>query len=228
LTKVFNSVIFKTWRCLRRVPNLWGQYAVSTFKNGLLGAAAIAALVSLGTSVGANAATITDPATTFLSTLTISGVSPSGATIVGSVYDTDFGNFGAGTVETFLHTYFGGTITQIGGGDCPANCSQSGSGSNNGATYSGVASQLFAIHWGGGSSDQPFLGIEFSVAVTNFAISGFAHGVSFIRSYNGETTTGGGGDNPTPLPAALPLFASGLGALGLLGWRRKRKAQAAA
>jgi len=28
----------------------------------------------------------------------------------------------------------------------------------------------------------------------------------------------------TPLPGALPLFASGLGALGLLGWRRKRKA----
>ena len=31
----------------------------------------------------------------------------------------------------------------------------------------------------------------------------------------------------TPLPAALPLFASGLGALGLLGWRRKRKKAAA-
>jgi hypothetical protein len=30
----------------------------------------------------------------------------------------------------------------------------------------------------------------------------------------------------TPLPAALPLFATGLGGLGLLGWRRKRKAQA--
>ena len=27
-----------------------------------------------------------------------------------------------------------------------------------------------------------------------------------------------------PLPAALPLFATGLGALGLIGWRRKRKA----
>ncbi len=27
----------------------------------------------------------------------------------------------------------------------------------------------------------------------------------------------------TPLPAALPLFASGLGALGLFGWCRKRK-----
>ena len=35
-------------------------------------------------------------------------------------------------------------------------------------------------------------------------------------------------DTPaTPLPAAFPLFATGLGAIGLLGWRRKRKAQAA-
>jgi hypothetical protein len=54
-----------------------------------------------------------------------------------------------------------------------------------------------------------------------------------------DATTGGsvtfyaytlrGGSNspePTPLPAALPLFATGLGALGLLGWRRKRKAAA--
>jgi hypothetical protein len=31
----------------------------------------------------------------------------------------------------------------------------------------------------------------------------------------------------TPLPATLPLFASSLGALGLLGWRRKRKALSA-
>jgi hypothetical protein len=29
--------------------------------------------------------------------------------------------------------------------------------------------------------------------------------------------------NPTPLPATLPLFATGLGAMGLLGWRKKRK-----
>ena len=28
----------------------------------------------------------------------------------------------------------------------------------------------------------------------------------------------------TPLPTALPLFATGLGALGLRAWRRKRKA----
>ena len=45
-------------------------------------------------------------------------------------------------------------------------------------------------------------------------------------------TSGGiiGSEQPlaqTPLPATLPLFASGLSALGLLGWRRKRKALAA-
>jgi hypothetical protein len=28
------------------------------------------------------------------------------------------------------------------------------------------------------------------------------------------------------LPATLPLFATGLGGLGLLGWRRKKKAAA--
>jgi hypothetical protein len=33
--------------------------------------------------------------------------------------------------------------------------------------------------------------------------------------------------SPVPMPAALPLFATGLGVLGLLGWRRKRKAAAA-
>jgi hapalindole biogenesis HpiC1 cyclase-like protein len=32
----------------------------------------------------------------------------------------------------------------------------------------------------------------------------------------------------TPLPGALPLFATGLGAMGLSGWRRKRKAAALA
>jgi hypothetical protein len=32
----------------------------------------------------------------------------------------------------------------------------------------------------------------------------------------------------TPIPATLPLFSSGLGALGLLGWRKKRKLAAGA
>ena len=38
-----------------------------------------------------------------------------------------------------------------------------------------------------------------------------------ITGYSGEVTP------TTPLPAALPLFATGLGAMGLFGWRKKRK-----
>ncbi len=34
-----------------------------------------------------------------------------------------------------------------------------------------------------------------------------------------------GGITETPLAATLPLFATGLGAMGLFGWRRKRKSQ---
>jgi hypothetical protein len=30
----------------------------------------------------------------------------------------------------------------------------------------------------------------------------------------------------TPLPAAMPLFATGMGLMGWAGWRRRRKAQA--
>lgn len=43
-----------------------------------------------------------------------------------------------------------------------------------------------------------------------------------------ETIIAGAGVAQTPLPATLPLFASGLGGLGLLSWRRKRKAALAA
>jgi len=47
---------------------------------------------------------------------------------------------------------------------------------------------------------------------------------TFLGFPLGDVTTMGP-TNPSviPLPASLPLFASGLGALGLLGWRRKRK-----
>jgi hypothetical protein len=46
---------------------------------------------------------------------------------------------------------------------------------------------------------------------------------SDLLSISGSLVT-----SPVPLPAALPLFATGLGGLGLLGWRRKRKAGAVA
>ena len=56
-------------------------------------------------------------------------------------------------------------------------------------------------------------------------MNGIQNGQSY---FNIHTTMNGGGEirgqlGPVPLPTALPLFATGLAALGLLGWRRKRK-----
>jgi hypothetical protein len=49
----------------------------------------------------------------------------------------------------------------------------------------------------------------------------------FFASVEAQSSATELGTSATPLPAALPLFATGLGALGLLGWRRKRKNAAA-
>ena len=68
---------------------------------------------------------------------------------------------------------------------------------------------------------------------TTFALVGFTNltNVDFSAVYMGDNVNtivpDPGFDNinvaETPLPAALPLFATGLGALGLFGWRRKRR-----
>jgi hypothetical protein len=55
-------------------------------------------------------------------------------------------------------------------------------------------------------------------------INGIINGQSY---FNIHTVMNGGGEirgQLLPLPGALPLFVTGLGALGLLGWRRKKKA----
>ena len=52
----------------------------------------------------------------------------------------------------------------------------------------------------------------------------FATGLgTFNLSSMGDTTFSATG-TATPLPAALPLFAGGLSALALLGWRRGQRA----
>lgn len=46
----------------------------------------------------------------------------------------------------------------------------------------------------------------------------------FLAEFDNVLIAGDAAVAETPLPAALPLFATGLGALGLMRWRRKRKA----
>jgi|HubBroStandDraft_6_1064221.scaffolds.fasta_scaffold712716_2 hypothetical protein len=72
------------------------------------------------------------------------------------------------------------------------------------------------------------LGISFDFATDTFT-AGYGGLTEFIPPdvlFLGANFSGSGtfSVTPTPLPAALPLFATGLGALGLFGWRRKRTA----
>lgn len=67
---------------------------------------------------------------------------------------------------------------------------------------------------------QPFAGF--------FGVDSFQYRILSVVNSNAAIVTIQVGVNAVPLPAALPLFATGLGALGLFGWRRKRKAEAIA
>jgi hypothetical protein len=65
-------------------------------------------------------------------------------------------------------------------------------------------------------------GLAFSPEVEGACLPGFrscSPQMVVTYTYTPATTS----PAATPLPAALPLFATGLGALGFLGWRRKRK-----
>jgi hypothetical protein len=68
-------------------------------------------------------------------------------------------------------------------------------------------------------------GGTFVVGFTN--LSAFVANTAIFINGNHEHTPilelTSGPVSATPLPAALPLFATGLGLMGLLGWRRKRK-----
>lgn len=95
-------------------------------------------------------------------------------------------------------------------------------GSFNFTNTSGLLAQPAAFYTGSGNID------------VDLTINSTGLGSGAIVWQGG---TGGGTDTgltlaydytPAPLPAALPLFAGGLGAMGLLGWRRKRKVQATA
>jgi hypothetical protein len=79
------------------------------------------------------------------------------------------------------------------------------------------------------TSNLSFTDGLFSVLVAATAGSFGSSATAFASDANGKLLASVSGQlATTPLPATLPLFASGLGVMGLLGWRRKKKAQATA
>jgi hypothetical protein len=67
-----------------------------------------------------------------------------------------------------------------------------------------------------------------AVSTTANGINDLGQIVGFYTDATGATLGFETSTAATPLPAALPLFATGLGGLGLLGWRRKRRTRTGA
>ena len=70
----------------------------------------------------------------------------------------------------------------------------------------------------GGGNDYILEGYEGTISGANFGVQGYGN---VIVPHAADWLIGGTG--PAPIPSSSILFASGLTALGLLGWRRKRK-----
>src|SRR5664280_2922903 len=229
------------------------SFAVSTFKNGLLGAAAFAA-VSAGVNF-ASSATFTYNGYTvaneqninILTPNTISGGAGQVTLIAGAnsgqnllawcldVYNS-LAPSGTYTIAPLTTAGAGGsnpslTTTQIGeigalmkNGDLHIGASTDVSAATQLAIWKveyGAAFAYTGLDAGAIALAATYL-TDAAAGGTGWAPEGvnlFSEGGN--QNLGDWTPLGGGGSNPTPLPAALPLFATGLGALGLLGWRRK-------
>jgi fibro-slime domain-containing protein len=83
-----------------------------------------------------------------------------------------------------------------------------------------VVAQVGGVHASGNANYSTLL------TAGNYSLTLFYADRDHVAAYldfSIDTLGVGLQDSSTPLPAALPLFATGLGAFGLLGWRRKRK-----
>lgn len=80
---------------------------------------------------------------------------------------------------------------------------------------------LTVREFGLGNGNSLFLDIDKNLGATNSRFSAFPTdwNQGLVTGFNDVAVS------QTPLPAALPLFATGLGALGLMRWRRKRSTQ---
>jgi hypothetical protein len=126
------------------------------------------------------------------------------------------------------------------GGGLGGGTSISGFG-NVGAYVSGVQMALLGVF--GGAITTPWMAFQIGSSDLDIVVPagattlylGFADANGFNSANDANNGPGWYNDNTgsltvnvTPLPAALPLFAGGLGALGLLGWRRKRTGRSVA
>jgi hypothetical protein len=90
--------------------------------------------------------------------------------------------------------------------------------------WTGPSADIFAIHFGGrGGGNELLIDLSANTSTFSFSMTGTQHELSSIQGFGGN-----GSVSQAPLPAALPLFATGLGGIGLFAWWRNRRVRAVA
>jgi hypothetical protein len=180
---------------LAQSPNLVG-YGEKQFMSKSFKAGLLGAVMLLGLAGQANAATYN-----WAFDCGIANCSGSG------VLETDIA-IGPATLTSFSGLFGGETITAL---------MPPGSFGGNNNIIDSLADP----------NELGLAGLTFSTA-TSFV--NLFYGTWWRNDIVNKTFTSGEGDfsvsavSAVPIPAALPLFAAGLSALGVMGWRKKRKA----
>jgi hypothetical protein len=118
-------------------------------------------------------------------------------------------NQGDGAIKDLVNTTFGTSFTENVGKQDPL--------SGFSVSWTGPSADIFALHFGGrGGGNEVLLALSGDTSVFNFSMTGAQNGFSSIQGF------GAGDLSQTPLPAALPLFATGLGGMGLFAWARRK------
>src|SRR5262245_9922474 len=214
---------------------------MATFKGGVLGVAAIAGLVSLG--VPASASTVFDlniistanppianPGT-LLGTVTLDQIGLNEVDVTVALINAAFvstgGPHNAFAYNLDLLTPYTVAITS------PASGFQVGPAGDN-TPFGSFTNTITCPGCGPGASNANPGPLKFSVtdlfgiSIGDFTanIGGYFFSADVQGPLGGTGNIASNGLTQTPLPAALPLFASGLGGMGLFGWWRKRKTKA--
>jgi hypothetical protein len=175
---------------------------------------------------------ITDPATVNVSS-SVNLIGASSSHSFGIANPTYEFQAPAASATNPIHLTFSMTVAGLLSGSADSNGTYSSEVNAQFGYFSGgspnsfVPVVFFDLPLSGGPSDSQNIDISSQTLTGTVTLTSSA---DYIFNFSAEAQSSGTelGTSTTPLPAALPLFASGLGALGLLGWRRKRKAQAAA
>jgi len=131
--------------------------------------------------------------------------------------NTDVGNQSPANVLSVMQSWFGQSLTFVGGGACGAsptfanNCTafDNGGGPSNKGGVSNLTAQLFGVHFG-----NKFIAFFYSGPINGFRIDGLRNGVSNIYAFSGTP-------EEIPVPGAIWLMGAGLAGLGFANRRKK-------